>query len=118
MINVGSILKCTDNSGALFIKCIKLYKLKRFSSIGDEILISVKSCNPKKKIKKGEIYKALIIRTKYSYKYKNFYYKFNENAAILLNRKNLPIGTRLFGISIFYIRLINRKVFLLLENII
>lgn len=118
MINIGSILNTADNSGALLIKCIKLYKLKNFCSIGDEILVSIKTCNSKKKVKKGEIYKALIIRTKYSYKYNNFYYRFNENAAILLNKKNLPIGSRLFGISIFNIRLINRKVFLLLEQLI
>lgn len=118
MIIVGSILNASDNSGAFKVKCIRLYKRKKYGSIGDFILISVKTCNPKKKIKKGEMYKCLIIRTKYAYNYMNSYYKFSDNSVILLNKKNLPIGTRLFGLTISYIRLINRKIFLLLENII
>jgi large subunit ribosomal protein L14 len=118
MISVGTTLKASDNSGARLIKCIRVYKRKDKGSIGDTILVTVKSHNPKKKIKKGELYKALIIRTKYSFKYYNNYYKFSDNAAILLNKKQIPIGTKLFGLSIKYIRFINRKVFLLLQNII
>jgi large subunit ribosomal protein L14 len=118
MISVGTTLNSSDNSGARLIKCIRIYKRKKKGSIGDTILVTVKSHNPKKKIKKGELYKALIIRTKYPFKYYNNYYKFSDNAAILLNKKQIPIGKRLFGLSIKYIRFINRKVFLLLQNII
>lgn len=118
MISVGTILFSSDNSGARLIKCIRIYKRKEKGFIGDIILISVKTHNPKKKIKKGEMYKALIIRTKYVFKYSNCYYKFSDNAAVLINKKQMPLGTRLFGLSSRFIRLINRKVFLLLQNII
>ena len=89
MIIVGTKLKSADNSGARILKCIRIYNNKKVGKIGDLILISVKSHNPKKKIKKGEMYKALIIRTKYRFKYKNFYYKFSENSAVLINKKNM-----------------------------
>jgi len=61
---------------------------------------------------------ALIIRTKYYFKDQNVYYKFSDNAAVLLNKKLLPLGTRLFGISLKYLRLINRKVYLLIPYVI
>lgn len=116
MISVGTILKSSDTSGARLIKCIRIYKRKKKGSIGDTILVSVKTHNPKKKIKKGELYKALIIRTKYPVKYYNSYYKFNDNAAVLINKKKMPIGKKLFGLSLKYLRFINRKVYLLLQN--
>jgi large subunit ribosomal protein L14 len=118
MISVGTVLKSSDNSGARLIKCIRIYKRKRKGAIGDTILITIKTYNPKKKLKKGELHKALIIRTKYSFKYYNNYYKFQDNAAVLLNRKGLPLGTKLFGLSLKYLRFINRKVFLLLQYIV
>lgn len=116
MISVGTILKSSDSSGARLLKCIRIYKRKKKGSIGDTILVSIKTHNPKKKLKKGELYKALIIRTKYSFKYYNNYYKFNDNSAVLLNKKKIPIGKKLFGLSLRYIRFINRKVFLLLQH--
>lgn len=118
MISVGTVLKAGDNSGARLIKCIRIYKRKKKGVIGDVILITVKTYNTKKKIKKGELYKALIIRTKYPFKYYNNYFIFKENSAVLLNKKNLPIGSKLFGLTTRYIRFINRKVFLLLQYII
>ena len=118
MISVGTVLKASDNSGARLIKCIRIYKRKRKGSIGDNILISVKTYNKKKKIKKGELYKALIIRTKYPFKYNTYYYRFQDNAAVLLNKKRLPMGTKLFGLSTRFIRFVNRKVFLLMQYII
>lgn len=104
MISVGTILNCSDNSGGILIKCIKIYKRKKKGSIGDKILIVIVTYNPKKKLKKGEIHKALIIRTKYRTKVNNNYYKFFDNAAIILNKKNLPLGSRLFGCSLRIIR--------------
>ena len=118
MILVGTFLNCSDNSGARIVQCIRIYKRKRFASIGDEILVTVKTNNPKKKIKRGELYRGLIIRTKYNFKNGMNYYKFNDNALVLLNKKKIPFATKLFGVSIKMIRFINRKVFLLLQNII
>ena len=89
MILVGSYLNCSDNSGARIVKCIRIYKRKKYGSIGDEILITVKTNNPKKRIKKGELYKALIIRTKYNLKKNLNYYKFSDNAVVLINKKKI-----------------------------
>lgn len=117
MIFVSTILNVSDNSGARLAKCIHIYKRKKFGSIGDMILISVKTYNPKKKIKKGEMYLSIIIRVKRFISYNNSYIKFDDNAIILLNKKLLPVGTRLFGVSLKKIRLINKKVFLMLPYI-
>lgn len=118
MILISTVLNISDNSGPRTAKCIHIYNKKSFGSIGDTILVSVKTYNVKKKIKKGEMHLALIIRTKYAFNYNNSYIKFMDNAAILLNKKNLPLGTRIFGLSLRNIRLINRKVFLMLQYII
>lgn len=118
MISVGTVFKCSDNSGAILIKCIKIYKRKKKGSIGDNVLGVVVTYNPKKKLKKGEMHKVLIIRTKYRSKVNNSYYRFSDNAGIILNKKNMPIATRLFGCSTRLMRLYNRKVFLLLPYII
>jgi large subunit ribosomal protein L14 len=118
MIFVSTIVKVSDNSGARLAKCIHIYKKKKFASIGDMILVSIKTYNPKKKIKKGEMYLSLVIRVKRFLNYNNGYIKFEDNAVVLLNKKFLPLGSRLFGLSIKNIRLINRKVFLMLPYII
>lgn len=118
MIFVSTIVKVSDNSGARLARCIHIYKKKKFASIGDMILVSIKTYNPKKKIKKGEMYLSLVIRVKRFLNYNNGYIKFEDNAVVLLNKKFLPLGSRLFGLSIKNIRLINRKVFLMLPYII
>lgn len=117
MILVSTILNISDNSGGRLVKCIHIYKRKRKASIGDIILITIKTYNSKKKIKKGEMYLSIIIRVKSSFFFNNSYIKFNDNAAILLNKKYLPIGTRLFGVSLRNIRLINRKIYLMMPYI-
>jgi large subunit ribosomal protein L14 len=116
MIIVGSLLKVADNSGARKVCCIHLYKRKKTSNIGDMVLVTVRSYNPKKKIKKGEIFLALIIRSRYGLKSNNNYYKFNDNAVVLLNKKFLPLGSRIFGVTLRIIRTINKKVFLMIPN--
>jgi large subunit ribosomal protein L14 len=118
MVFVSTVVKVSDNSGARLAKCIHIYKKKKFASIGDMILVSVKTYNPKKKIKKGEMYLSIIIRVKRFLNYNNGYIKFEDNAVVLINKKFLPIGTRLFGVSIKNIRIINRKIFLMLPYII
>ena len=118
MILVGTTVVASDNSGALTCKCIRVYNRKSVAKIGDVILVSIKSYKPKRKLRSGELFKAFVVRIKYTTRTYNNYIKFNDNAVVLLNKKNLPIGTKLFGVSIKYIRFLNRKIYLLLQNII
>jgi large subunit ribosomal protein L14 len=101
MIHIQTKLKIKDNTGVKIGQCIKIYK-KKTGTIGDTILISVKSLrlNKKKKNKiiKGDLLKALIIQTKYNIKNTiNNYIKFDSNSAIILNNQNKLMGTRILG---------------------
>jgi large subunit ribosomal protein L14 len=115
MIQHQSILKVSDNSGAKQVKCIKVlggFK-KKYASIGDTIVVSVKKLRNKQKknsrVKKKDVYKALIIKTKTKLKKKNgFETLFNENSVVLLNKQNNPIGTRITG---FLPKILKKKKF-------
>ena len=104
MIQQQTILKVADNSGAKTVKCIKVlggFK-KKTAKLGDTIIISVQSLRNKakytSKVSKGEVYKALIVRTKKKYLIKDgFTINFFENSVSLLNKQNKPIGTRILG---------------------
>ena len=101
MIQIQTKLTINDNSGIKIGQCIKIYK-KRIGKIGDTVLISAKKLrlNQKKKIKivKGDLFKALIIHTKYQ-KISTIgnLLKFDKNSIIILNNQNKPLGTRIFG---------------------
>lgn len=100
MIQVETKLGVADNSGAKQISCIKVLggTRRRYASIGDIIVVSVKEAMPHAKVKKGEIYRAVVVRTKKEIKRPNgSYLSFDKNSAVLLNRNNDPIGTRIFG---------------------
>jgi len=105
MVQVGSLLNASDNSGAKKVLCIKIYKKKaKMASFGDLILISVRSLRNCRKglirIKKGEMYLALIIKTKISKNSIKTATKqtfFSQNAVILLNKQKKLIGTRVLG---------------------
>ena len=100
MIQMQSNLFVADNSGARKIQCIKVLggSKRRFASIGDIIIVSIKDAIPRGKVKKGEVFKAVVVRTK-----KNFNrsdgtsIKFDKNAAVLLDKQEEPIATRIFG---------------------
>jgi len=104
MIQTQTILKVVDNSGAKTAKCIKVlggFK-RKYAVVGNTIIVSIQNLRNKSKlnakVKKKEVYKALIVRTKTNYKSKNgFKTKFNENSVVLLNKQNNPIGTRFSG---------------------
>lgn len=105
MIQSGTLLDVIDNSGASKVKCLKVlngYK-RRYASIGDFVLVSVKKLREKRKefsrVRKGEIYKAFIARVKFNTKLYNNgdSVKFNDNAAILLSNQGKLVGTRIFG---------------------
>jgi len=104
MIQQQTILKVSDNSGAKTVRCIKVlggFK-KKFASLGDIIVVSIQKLRNKlkkiSKVKKKEIYKAIIIRIKVSSRKKNgFYLKFQENSVALINKQGNPVGTRIIG---------------------
>jgi large subunit ribosomal protein L14 len=104
MIQPQTILKIVDNSGAKTIKCIKVlggYK-KKVAFIGDIIIASVQELRNKykinSKVKKGEVVSALILRTKKNKKRKDgTFFSFDKNCAILINKSDKPLGTRIFG---------------------
>jgi len=100
MIQVESKLDIADNSGAKLVNCIKVLggSKRRYASIGDIIVVSVKEAIPRSKVKKGEIYRAVIVRTRKEIARDNgSVIVFDNNSAVLLNKSNEPIGTRIFG---------------------
>ena len=100
MIQMQSLLKVADNTGARTVMCIKVLggSKRRFAGIGDVIKIAVKDAAPRGRIKKGEVYNAVIVRTaKGIRRADGSLVKFDTNAAVILNNKLEPIGTRIFG---------------------
>jgi len=100
MIQMQSNLEVADNSGARRVMCIKVLggSHRRFASVGDIIVVSVKEAIPKGRVKKGDVHKAVIVRTAKSINRPDgSTIKFDTNAAVLINKNNEPIGTRIFG---------------------
>ena len=100
MIQMQSTLYVADNSGAKKIQCIKVLggSKRRFASIGDVIVITVKDAIPRGKVKKGEIHKAVIVRTaKEISRSDGSSIRFDKNSAVLINNTGEPLGTRIFG---------------------
>lgn len=100
MIQMQSRLKVADNSGAKEVQCIKVLggSKRRTAGIGDIIVVSVKDAIPNSKVKKGDVAKAVIVRTVKSVRRADgSYIKFDDNSAVLVNANKEPIGTRIFG---------------------
>ena len=100
MIQMQSKLNVADNSGARIVQCIKVLggSHRRYAHIGDVIKVSVKEANPRGKVKKGDVYDAVVVRTaKGVRRADGSLIRFDGNAAVLLNSKLEPIGTRIFG---------------------
>ena len=100
MIQVQTELFVADNTGAKKIECIKVLggSKRRYASIGDTIVVSIKEAIPRGKVKKGSIYKAVVVRTRKSiYRNDGSQVKFDTNAVVLTDEKGEPIGTRIFG---------------------
>ena len=100
MIQQQTVLKVADNSGAKEIMCIRVLggSKRKFGNIGDTIVASVKSATPGGVVKKGEVVKAVIVRTVYGLRRADgSYIKFDENAAVLIKDDKQPKGTRIFG---------------------
>ena len=100
MIQMQTRLNTADNSGAKEVQCIKVLGGTHCTdaSIGDVIVVSVKSAIPRGKVKKGDIYRAVVVRTKKEVRRNDgSYIKFDSNAVVLINKNNETIGTRVFG---------------------
>jgi large subunit ribosomal protein L14 len=100
MIQMTSVLDVADNSGAKKVFCIKVLggSKRKYASIGDIIVVSVREALPNSKVKKGDVAKAVIVRTKREVgRPDGSFIKFDGNSAVLISKENEPIGTRIFG---------------------
>lgn len=100
MIQVETNLEVADNSGARRVQCIKVLggSKRKTASVGDVIVVSVKEAIPRGRVKKGEIHRAIIVRTaKEIRRQDGSAIRFDKNAAVLVSKENEPIGTRIFG---------------------
>jgi large subunit ribosomal protein L14 len=100
MIQAQTKLKVADNSGAKLLSCIKVLggSKRRYASVGDIIVVTVKEAMPNSKVKKGDVVRAVIVRTaKEIRRLDGSYIKFDDNSAVLINQQREPIGTRIFG---------------------
>ena len=100
MIQMQSNVFVADNSGAKKIQCIKVLggSKRRFASIGDIIVVSIKDAIPRAKVKKGEVFKAVIVRTSKEFtRNDGSTIRFDKNAAVLLDKQEEPVATRIFG---------------------
>lgn len=100
MVQQESVLEVADNSGARKVSCIRVLggSGRRYASIGDIIVVSVKDAIPNGRVKKGEVRKAVVVRTAQGIaRSDGSYIKFDDNAAVLLDNQREPVGTRIFG---------------------
>jgi large subunit ribosomal protein L14 len=100
MIQTESHLDVADNSGAKKVMCIKVLggAKRRYAGIGDIIKVSIKDATPRGKVKKGDVYNAVVVRTRHGVRRPDgSLIRFDGNAAVLLNNQHQPIGTRIFG---------------------
>lgn len=100
MIQMQSNLEVADNSGAKRVMCIKVLggSKRRTASVGDVIVVSIKEASPKGRVKKGDVHRAVIVRTSFPVRRSDgSVIRFDKNAAVLINKQKEPIGTRIFG---------------------
>jgi len=100
MIQERAILKVADNSGAKVVRCFRILggTRRRYAGVGDVIVASVQSAEPRKTVKKKDVVKVLVVRTKNALRRKDgSYVRFDENAVVLVDAKKEPVATRVFG---------------------
>ncbi len=100
MIQMQTRLGVADNSGAREVQCIKVLggSKRRYASIGDTIVVSVKEALPNSKVKKGEVKRAVVVRTRKEIsRADGTYIRFDDNAAVIIDNQDQPVGTRIFG---------------------
>jgi large subunit ribosomal protein L14 len=100
MIQERSVLKVADNSGAKVVRCFRILggTRRRYARVGDIVVASVQSAEPRKSIKKKDVIKVLVVRTKSALRRKDgSYVRFDENAVVVVDAKKEPVATRIFG---------------------
>ena len=100
MIQTESNLSVADNSGAKRVQCIKVLggSKRRYAAVGDVIVVSIKEAAPRGKVKKGDVHRAVVVRTRKEIRrVDGSAIRFDNNAAVLINKQEEPIGTRIFG---------------------
>ena len=99
MIQQESQLKVADNTGAKKVKCFKVLggSKRRYASIGDVVICSVREAEPNSNLKKGEVVRAVIVRTRSKIRRKDGYLRFDSNSCVIIDDKGNPRGTRIFG---------------------
>jgi large subunit ribosomal protein L14 len=99
MIQQETELEVADNSGAKRVKCFKVLKgsKRRYAGVGDVIICSVKAAEPEGSVKKGEVVRAVIVRTKRYIRRKDGYLRFDTNSCVIIDEKGNPKGSRIFG---------------------
>ena len=100
MIQMTSVLDVADNSGAKKVYCIKVLggTRRRYATIGDVVIVSIREAIPGAKVKKGDVHQAVIVRTSFPVRRADgSAIRFDRNAAVLINKQQEPIGTRIFG---------------------
>jgi large subunit ribosomal protein L14 len=100
MIQMESVLEVADNSGAKRVRCIKVLggSKRKYATVGDVIVVSIKDAAPNGKVKKGQVARAVIVRTRKEVRRRDgSYIRFDDNSAVLINKENEPVGTRILG---------------------
>ncbi|MEQ1501395.1 MAG: 50S ribosomal protein L14 [Myxococcota bacterium] len=100
MIQMESVLEVADNSGAKQVRCIKVLggSKRKYATVGDVIVVSIKDAAPNGKVKKGQVARAVIVRTRKEVRRRDgSYIRFDDNSAVLINKDNEPVGSRIFG---------------------
>ena len=100
MIQMQTNLEVADNSGARRVMCVKVLggAKRRYAGVGDKIVVSVKEAIPRGRVKKGDVLRAIVVRTAQGIKRKDgSLIRFDKSAAVIVNKQNEPIGTRIFG---------------------
>lgn len=100
MIQTETVLDVADNSGAKRVACIKVLggSRRRYAALGDVIVVAIKEAMPNARVKKGEVARAVVVRTRREYQRADgTYIKFDANSAVLVDKDNEPVGTRIFG---------------------
>jgi len=100
VIQMESVLEAADNSGAKRLRCLKVLggSKRKYATVGDVIVVSIKDAVPNGKVKKGQVARAVIVRTtKEVRRADGSYIRFDDNSAVLVNKENEPVGSRIFG---------------------
>jgi large subunit ribosomal protein L14 len=100
MIQMESVLDVADNSGAKRVRCVKVLggSKRKYATLGDVIVVSIKDAAPNGKVKKGQVARAVIVRTRKEVRRRDgSYIRFDDNSAVLINKENEPVGSRIFG---------------------